>query len=99
MKNSQEPVYKPDYLTFSPWKPEEFDRKIETNEIQGFMSEIYQAIVSNTNLTERVHALSYFESLIINSNVANTLINSAFLTLFVHIMSKSTKSHMIKIRI
>ncbi|CAI2366337.1 unnamed protein product [Moneuplotes crassus] len=95
----QEPVYKPDYLTFIPLKPEEFEKKIDSREIQNYMSEIYDAIVSNTNLTERVHALSYFESLIISSNVANTLINSAFLGLFVHIMSKSTKSHMIKIRI
>lgn len=99
IEKTQEPVYKPDYLTFTPWTSEEFEKKIETTEIQGFMSEIYSAIVSNTNLTEKVHALSYFETLINNSNVANTLINSAFLTLFVHIMGKSNKSHMIKMRI
>lgn len=95
----QEPVYKPDYLTFTPWTPEQFEKKIETQEIENYMSDIYNAIVGNANLTERVHALSYFESLITNSNVSNRLINSAFLTLFVHIMGKSTKSHMIKIRI
>jgi hypothetical protein len=94
-----EPVYKPDYLTFSPWTPDQFEKKIETQEIENYMSEIYNAIVSNSNLTERVHALSYFESLITNSNVSNRLINSAFLTLFVHMLDKSTKSHMIKIRI
>ncbi|CAI2363171.1 unnamed protein product [Moneuplotes crassus] len=98
IERTQEPVYKPDYLTFIPWKPEEFEKNIDNRDIQKYMSEIYNAIMSNTNLTERVHALSYFESLIISSNVANTLINSAFLGLFAHILNKSTKSHMIKIR-
>jgi len=43
-----------------------------------------------------VNLLAYFESMIISSNVANWLINSAFLALFTH-MLKTMKSHMVKI--
>jgi serine/threonine protein kinase len=95
----QEPVYKASYLTFTPWSAEEFEKKIESQEIESFLSEIYNGIVTNSNLTERVNTLSYFESIITNSNVSNRLINSAFLTLFVHMLNKPIKSHMIKIRI
>jgi serine/threonine-protein kinase ULK4 len=49
-------------------------------------------------LTEIINTLAYFESVITNSNVANRLINSAFLVLFTH-MLKNMKSHMIKIRV
>jgi serine/threonine-protein kinase ULK4 len=58
IEKTQEAVYKPDYLTFAPWSPEEFEKKIETQEIESYMSDIYNAIVGNTNLTERVQALS-----------------------------------------
>jgi len=33
-----------------------------------------------------MHALTYFESMIINSNIANRLINSAFVELFVKML-------------
>ena len=97
IEKSVEPMYKSSYLTFIPWSAEEFERKIDSPEIENYLSEIYNGIVSNNNLTERVHTLSYFESIITNSNVSNKLINSAFFTLFVHMLGKYVKSHTIKI--
>ena len=99
IEKTQEPVFKESYLTFTPWSAEEFEQKIESQDIENYLTEIYQWIVNNTNLTEKVHALSYFESIITNSSVSNRLINSAFLTLFVHFLEKSNRSHMVKIRI
>jgi serine/threonine-protein kinase ULK4 len=49
-------------------------------------------------MNEKVNSLLYFESIIVNSNVSNRLINSAFMNLLVKMM-KSVKSPMIKIRL
>lgn len=46
----------------------------------------------------KIHALAYFESIIVNSEVANRLINSAFVNLFVKVL-KSAKSTQIKHRL
>ena len=46
-------------------------------------------------VNEKLNALSYFESIIINSNVSNRLINSAFMNLLVK-MLKTIKSPGIK---
>ncbi len=58
---------------------------------------MYAAIASN-NPHEKMHALTYFESMIINSNVANRLINSAFVELFVKILHQ-VKSTQLKTRL
>lgn len=92
-----EPVFKSSYLTFIPWTAEEFEQKLESHEIESYLNEIYNGIVSNTNLTERVHTLAYFETIITNSNVANKLINSVFFSLFVRMLGKQAKTHTIKI--
>lgn len=49
-------------------------------------------------MNEKINALLYFESIIINSNVSNRLINSAFLALLERMM-KTIKTPMIKIRL
>lgn len=49
-------------------------------------------------MNERLNAISYFETIITGSNVANRLINSAFLNLLVHLL-KVMKPSTIKIRI
>lgn len=45
-----------------------------------------------------INILSYFETVINQSNIANRLINSIFLNLFAH-MLRNMKSHMIKIKV
>ena len=100
-KDVEKPVevsYNAAFLSFVPWTLEQVQEKIEAHAIEAHLSEVYNAIVSNAGQSERVNALSYFESLINSSNVANRLINSAFLNLFVH-MLRTLKSSSIKIRV
>lgn len=59
------------------------------------MSDVYAAMANNATVNEKLNALSYFESIIINSNVSNRLINSAFMNLLVK-MLKNIKSPGIK---
>lgn len=39
-------------------------------------------------MNEKINALLYFESIIVNSNVSNRLINSAFMNLLVTMMKQ-----------
>jgi serine/threonine-protein kinase ULK4 len=55
-------------------------------------------MASNNTLNEKVNAILYFESIIVNSTVANRLINSAFMDLLARMM-KSIKSPMIRVRL
>ena len=52
-------------------------------------------MANNATVNEKLNALSYFESIIVNSNVSNRLINSAFMNLLVK-MLKTIKSPGIK---
>ena len=47
---------------------------------------MYAALQSNVIVNEKLNALNYFESIIINSNVSNRLINSAFMSLLVKML-------------
>jgi serine/threonine-protein kinase ULK4 len=89
--------YSLQFLTFNPWKIEDIVETINTNKIENHLSEVYSSIAGNSP-QEKIHALAYFESIIVNSNVANRLINSAFVNLFVKVL-KSAKSTQIKQRL
>lgn len=89
--------YSMQHLTFEPWKIEDIVDTINTSRIENHLSEVYSSIAGNSP-QEKVHALAYFESIIVNSNVANRLINSAFVNLFVKVL-KSAKSTQIKQRL
>ena len=89
--------YSLQHLTFDPWKIEDIIDTINTSKIEDHLSEVYSSIAGNSP-QEKIHALSYFESIIVNSNVANRLINSAFVNLFVRVL-KSAKSTQIKQRL
>jgi len=84
--------YSTTHLPFTPWKVEEISAQINSSKIEAHLSDVYTAIASN-NPHEKMHALTYFETMIINSNIANWLINSAFVELFVKILHqvKSTQ--------
>jgi serine/threonine-protein kinase ULK4 len=94
----QDPVYNAQYLTFQPWSAQEIVEKIESNAIEPHLSDVYSAMASNNTLNEKVNAILYFESIIVNSTVANRLINSAFMNLLARMM-KSIKSPMIRVRL
>ena len=72
--------------------------KIESAEIEDHLNDLYNAIASNTQINEKINSLLYFESIIVNSNVSNRLINSAFMNLLVTMM-KAIKTPQIRIRL
>ena len=74
-------------LPFGPWKIEQVTSEINSKHIEEHLSDVYSAI-SQGNPHEKMHSLNYFESIIVNSNVANRLINSAFVELFVDLLMK-----------
>ena len=86
--------YSTSHLSFIPWKIDDVIKAINTTEIESHLSDVYTSIASN-NPHEKMHALTYFESIIVNSNVANRLINSAFVELFVKLL-QSVKSSQLK---
>jgi len=45
------------------------------------LSDVYNSIASNTTINEKSATLQYFESIIVNSSVSNSLINSPFMGL------------------
>jgi serine/threonine-protein kinase ULK4 len=98
-------IEKPDELNFDAqeihikvWSTEELRSKSDTPELESHLSELYTHISNNTTIIEKMNLLVYFEMLLIDSQIANKLINSAFVELFVRIL-KITKSHQIKVRI
>ena len=94
----EEVTYRKDLLSFEPLTAEEFSKRIERPESEALLSQIYNGIVNNSSVEKIINSLAYFESIIVNSRVANRLINSAFLVLFTH-MLKSMKSPKVKIRV
>ena len=95
----QEVSFNPDNLTFQPWDHEKIIAKIDSPEIEAHLGDVYQALAANNStINEKLNALFYFESIIINSNVSNRLINSAFMNLLAK-MLKSIKTPGIKSRL
>jgi serine/threonine-protein kinase ULK4 len=86
------------HLQFVPWRSEEVLDNINTSKIESHLSDVYTSIASNTTINEKISTLQYFESIIINSNVSNSLINSVFMSLLKR-MLEQIKSPMIKIRV
>ena len=98
IEKTGEIVFNPQLLVVDPIPPEEVAEKIETPEIESHLSEVYNAIASQGTVNDKLNTLMYFESIILNSSVANRLINSAFITLLLK-MLKSVKSPHLKIRL
>ena len=90
--------YNVQHLKFVPWTSDEVSAKINTTQIESHLSDVYTSIASNTTVSEKISTLQYFESIIVNSNVSNSLINSAFMVLLKR-MLEQIKSPMIKIRV
>ena len=77
----QESTYNVQHLKFVPWTSDEVIAKINTTQIESHLSDVYTSIASNTTITEKISTLQYFASIIVNSNVSNSLINSVFMAL------------------
>mmetsp|Transcript_5132 Transcript_5132/g.7863 ORF Transcript_5132/g.7863 Transcript_5132/m.7863 type:complete len:101 (-) Transcript_5132:2568-2870(-) len=68
----QEERYEEKYLKFVPWSSDEVIAKINTTQIENHLSDVYKSIAGNDSLIEeKISALQYFESIIVNSNVSN----------------------------
>lgn len=93
-----EQPYNKSHLQFIPWTTEQVLNNINTAEIESHLSDVYTSIASNTTINEKISTLQYFESIIINSSVSNSLINSVFMSLLKR-MLEQIKSPMIKIRV
>ena len=98
IEHIQESSFNKQHLQFVPWTSEEVLANINTSEIESHLSDVYQSIASNTTINEKINTLQYFESIIVNSNVSNSLINSVFMALLKK-MLEQIKSSMIKIRV
>jgi serine/threonine-protein kinase ULK4 len=71
---------------------------IETPAIESHLHEVYNAMASSGTVNDKLNVLIYFESIILNSNVANRLINSAFMGLLMKLL-KNVKSPHLKQRL
>lgn len=91
-------TYNEKELTFAAWPADAIIAKIDTPHIESHLSDVYNAMASNTSMGQKQNALLYFESIILNSNVSNRLINSAFMSLLVNMM-KRIKTPQIRIRL
>lgn len=72
--------------------------KIETVEIENHLHEVYNSMAASGTVNNKLNVLVYFESIILNSNVANRLINSAFMGLLIKLL-KNVKSPHLKLRL
>ena len=67
-------------------------------EIESHLHEVYNAMAASGTVNDKLNVLVYFESIILNSNVANRLINSAFMNLLIKLL-KNVKSSHLKLRL
>ena len=67
---------------------------IETPAIEGHLHEVYNAMASSGTVNDKLNVLVYFESIILNSNVANRLINSAFMGLLMKLLKNVKSPHL-----
>lgn len=98
IEKTGELVFNPQNLPFEVWSSEQVANKIETVEIEGHLHEVYNAMAASGTVNDKLNVLVYFESIILNSNVANRLINSAFMNLLIKLL-KNVKSPHLKLRL
>lgn len=73
-------------LDFEPWPVHKIAELIDTPEIDSHMTEIYKSLAGPVTINQKQNALIYFESIIVNSNVSNRLINSMFVSMLVRML-------------
>lgn len=98
IEKTGELVFNNQTLPFEPWNSEQVAAKIESPNIESHLHEVYNAMAASGTVNDKLNVLVYFESIILNSNVANRLINSAFMGLLLKLM-KNVKSPHLKLRL
>ena len=85
-------------LGLTPWSSEDILANSETVSLEEHFNEIYAALTSSSTSADKTNLLNYFEGIIINAAVANKLINSVFIGVFVKLL-KSGRSVSVKVRV
>ncbi len=91
-------VFNSQLLPFEPWSVEQVTAQIESSRIESHFSDVYNAMASSSTVNDKLNVLVYFESIILNSNVANRLINSAFMNMLIKLL-KNVKNPNLKLRL
>ncbi|GFR42705.1 hypothetical protein Agub_g3628 [Astrephomene gubernaculifera] len=92
-----EPRYDPGSLPFKPWSLKEM-LGADQPDLEVFLTHIYRAIGSAAPLKDKVNVLSYFETLCVDTNAANVLINSSLTMLFIR-MLRTARAPTLRIRL
>jgi serine/threonine-protein kinase ULK4 len=82
IEKQHENVVNKELLPFTAIHPDDVQKGILTQQIESHLAEIYNSLATSSNtVTDKLNVLSYFESMIRESNVANRLVNSPFMGL------------------
>lgn len=71
----------------SKWTPENIGNDVNDPELESHFSEVYSILTSNEKSETKMHYLEYIEYLIQDFPIANKLINSAFVALFLKLIT------------
>jgi serine/threonine-protein kinase ULK4 len=91
-------VFNAQLLPFEAWTADTVSQKIDTPPLENHLHEVYNAMGASSTVNDKLNVLIYFESIILNSNVANRLINSAFMSILLKLL-KNVKSPHLKMRL
>uniref|UniRef100_A0A7S0S6G9 Protein kinase domain-containing protein n=1 Tax=Chlamydomonas leiostraca TaxID=1034604 RepID=A0A7S0S6G9_9CHLO len=92
-----EPRYEAKSLPFTPLSLTDM-LHAEQKDLENFLTHIYRAIASAAPLKDKVNVLSYFETLCVDTNAANVLINSSLTILFIR-MLRNARAPTLRIRL
>ena len=74
-------------FSFSSWTPENVSSDVNDPDLESHFSEVYSLLTSNEKLETKMNYLAYIEYLIEDFPLANKLINSAFVSLFLKLFT------------
>lgn len=86
IEKPQELSFNKDALSFPALTLEEVVEGIDTPQIENHLADIYNFLAGNAHMNDKIQALNYFETIILNSAVANRLVNSAFMNLLLKLL-------------
>jgi serine/threonine-protein kinase ULK4 len=77
-------------FSFSIWTPENISNDVNDSELESHFSEVYSLLTSNEKQETKMTYLAYIEYLIEDFPLANKLINSAFVSLFLKLFTSKS---------
>lgn len=96
-------TYDKNKLQFNAWRPEKIKELYQTNikSLEQFLQNVFSHMNFYINSTENealLNILNYFETIIQDKEIANNIINSSFVNVFINIL-KTSKNALVKIRV